>query len=198
VTECRYNFGMRNQLLICCLAIIGFTNCLTVIAQEQPSEQPKKYMTPQARMAAAKNVYLRNTAGTDIPFNVIQAGIESWPRYAIVNSPDQADLIIEVQAPEESTGSAVGANVSTDKGANAHASKGTTASRDFAEIQFIKLTVLDAKTKVALFSASERPKNAWKEKARTESQIECAQKLLAALHNRVEPQENAQPDASPK
>jgi hypothetical protein len=175
------------------IAFFCLFSCLTAIAQDQPTE-PKKYMSPQARMAAAKTVYLRNGGGTDVPFNVIQAGIESWPHYVVVNSPEKADLIIEVISPEEvSKSSSVGAKVDTKGGSAAPSSS---ASPDFAAPQIIKLTVTDAKTKVVLYSVTERPKNAWKEKARTDSQIECAQKLLALLHNRVEPPE-APPAAEP-
>jgi hypothetical protein len=183
-----FNAGFVCAIL--CLAVAG------VFAQEAQPEA-KKYLSPQARMAAAKNVYLRNAGGTDVPFNVIQAGIESWPRYVIVNSPEQADLIIEVLAPEESTGSSVSTKVSGENHTG-EKSTGTTSSRDFAAVQIIKLTVLDAKTKVALFSATERPKNAWKEKVRTESQIECAQKLLTLLHNRVEPPQTPATEPAPK
>jgi hypothetical protein len=182
-------------------AILGFAifclvATLATFAQQSQSE-PKKYLSPQARMAAAKNVYLRNAGGTDIPFNVIQAGIESWPRYLVVNSPDKADLIIEVLAPEESTGTSVSSKTTTDS-KSGKPSSSSSSTREFAEIQIIKLTVFDAKTKVALFSATEKPKNAWKERARTESQIECAQKLLTLLRNRVEPPETATPEPSPK
>lgn len=171
------------------IAFFSLVSCLAAIAQDQPTE-PKKYMSPQARMQAAKTIYLRNGGGTDVPFNIIQAGIESWPHYIVVNSPDKADLILEVVSPEDvSKSSSVGAKVDTKGGSAAPTSN---ASPDFAPPQIIKLTVSDAKTKVVLFSAIERPKNAWKEKARTDSQIECAQKLLALLHNRVEP-----PDAPP-
>jgi hypothetical protein len=182
---------LRRIAILCLMVAV-----LAAFAQE-PQPEPKKYLSPQARMAAAKNVYLRNAGGTDVPFNVIQAGIESWPRYLVVNSPDKADLIIEVLAPEESTGSSVSTKVSGNS-KTGEKSSSTSSTRDFATIQIIKLTVLDAKTKVALFSATEKPKDAWKEKARTESQIECAQKLLTLFHNRVEPPETTTPEPGPK
>lgn len=175
--------------------LIVFSSGLALFAQDQPAE-PKKYVPAQVRLAAAKTVFLRNAGGTEVPFNVIQAGIESWPHYMIVDSPDKADLIIEVLSPEETKKeSSVGAKVNTSGGS---ATPTTSSSPDFAAIQIIKMTVMDAKTRVVLFSATERPKNAWKEKARTDSQIECAQKLLTAFHNRVEPPTPAQPAASPE
>jgi hypothetical protein len=172
----------------CAVLLLFAFSGRAVIAQEAPPE-PKKYLTPQQRLQQAKAVYLRNAGGTEVPFNIIQAGFESWPRYTMVNSPDKADLLVEVLAPQESTGTSVSSKISTDT--NGKQKQSTTTERDFAEVQIVKLTVMDAKSKVLLFQASERPKNSWKERARTESQIECAQKLFDAFHNRVEP-ENAQ------
>jgi hypothetical protein len=62
----------------------------------------------------------------------------------------------------------------------------------------MKLTVSDARTKLALFTATQIPKDSWSDKARTESQIQCAQKLLTLLRNRVEPPEAAATDTTPK
>ena len=184
--------GTRHTIRWIALVSLALSIAQATLAQETQTE-PKKYMTAQARMAAAKAVYLRSVGGTEVPFNIIQAGIESWPRYTIVNSPDKADLLIEVLAPEESTGTSVSSKTSHDSKTGQPKSS-TSTEQQFSAIETIRMTVLDAKTKVVLFAATEKPKNAWKERARTESQIECAQKLLAAFRNRIEP-ENA-PSAS--
>jgi hypothetical protein len=176
----------KHTSLCFALIVLLSSSVLAAFAQESQPE-PKKYMTAQARMAAAKTVYLRNVAGTDLPFNIIEAGFESWPRYMIVNSPEKADLLLEVLAPEESTGSSVSTKTSTDS-KTGQSKSSTSSEHQFASIQIIRLTVFDAKTKVVLFTASEKPKNAWKERARTDSQVECAQKLLAAFRNQVEPE----------
>jgi hypothetical protein len=163
---------------------------LAAFSQEKQIE-PGKYVSPAARMAAAKTVFLRHV-GSDIPFTVIQAGMESWPRYMIVDSPEKADLIIEVIAPKESTGTSVSSKVKTDS----RSGETSSSTREFESIQTIKLTVLDAHTKVALFSATEKPKDSWHESVRTQSQIDCAQKLFHALRARVEPETAIpQPDA---
>lgn len=159
---------------------------LSLAFGQDAQPEAKKFLSPQARMAAARTVYLRNTGGTDVPFNIIQAGFESWPRYAIVDSPEKADLLVEVLAPEESSGSSVSSKTSTSK--NGQPAESTTTEKQFSSISVIKLTVLDAKTKVILFNATERPKGAWKEKNRTENQIESAQKLFATFRKLVEPE----------
>ena len=169
---------------------------LSVVAQEPPPET-KRNLSPQARLAAAKTVYMRNAGGSDIPFNVIQAGIESWPRYTIVNSPEKADLTIELLSPEQS------ANTSSSKGKVEGKSRGgqqspTESLPAIDAVRTMKLTVSDAKTKLALFTATQTPKDAWNDKARTESQIQCAQKLLTLFRNRVEPPEPAAPETSSK
>ncbi len=160
-------------------------------AQDAPQAEPKKYMTAQARLLAAKTVYLKNSCAVDIPFNIIEAGFESWPRYLTVNSPDQADLIVEVVAPEEVSSASVSSETSDEPRLGGKKQKSESETKhEVTGLQYIKLAVMDAKTKVTLFSAMERPKNAWKEKTRTDSQIQTTQKLLAAFRNRVEP-ENA-------
>jgi hypothetical protein len=180
------------RIAVFCL-VIGAA--LAAFAQE-PQPEPRKFLPPQARMAAAKTVYLRNAGGSDIPFNIIQAGIESWPRYTIVDSPEKADLIVEVLSPEESQStSGSKTKVGADAGGR---SADDTDSHISPGIQIIKLTVSDAKTGATLFSATERPKDAWKDKTRTESQIECTQKLFALFHNRVEPPQSAPPAPSSK
>src|SRR5262250_2487903 len=73
------------------------------------AQQPKPPATSGAavhydRMAAAKNVFLKNAGGNDIPFNVISRNFESWAHYILVDSPDNADLIIEIRSPDDGSG----------------------------------------------------------------------------------------------
>ena len=170
------------------IVIVAFA--LPLLAQNQPPTEPKKTVSTLARLQAAKTVFLKNDSVTDIPFNVIQAGMEAWPRYEIVDSPNKADIILEVRAPEDTT-----ANANKDE--NSKSSKKET-SKENAVLQFIRLTVMDSKTNAMLFMDTQRPKNSWKEKARTDNEIECAQKLFTSFKERVEPSApGAQPDAAP-
>ena len=189
---------VRRRASIFFSAVFCVVATLAAFAQESQPE-PKKYLSPQARLVAARNVYLRNAGGSDIPFNVIQSGIESWPRYTIVNSPEKADLIIEVLSPEESPSNSSSSKTKVDAQTGGHSSTTAPASSSsLYAVRTIKLTVSDARTRLTLFSATQTPKDAWKDRVRTESQIECAQKLLTLFHNRVEPPETTAPEPSPK
>jgi len=84
------------------LALSGLLIVSMALAQ-QPSP-PQQTANPGAaahydRMAAAKTVFLKNIGGnSDIPFNVISRDFESWGCYVLVDSPDDADMVIEIQA----------------------------------------------------------------------------------------------------
>jgi hypothetical protein len=176
---------MRIRLLLAGLVV----GCAALLAFGQDTHpEPPKFLPPSARMAAAKTIFLDHLKGTDIPFNIIQAGFESWPRYTIVDSADKADLIVQVTSPaESSSGSSNSVSAKAGSGSGGAPQKSSEESQ-FAEIPIIKLTVLDARTRVVLYSATERTKNAWKEKNRTESQIETAQKMFDAFRKRIEPE----------
>jgi hypothetical protein len=169
---------MKLRLLFI-FAILAFVSPL--FAQDQPSTEPKKPVSTVARLQAAKTVFLKNESVTDIPFNVIQAGMESWPRYQIVNSPDKADIVLEVLAPEDPNST----NLNKDENGGKSSKKET--SKENATLQFIRLTAMDARTNAMLFMDTLRPKNSWKEANRTQNEIECAQKLFTSFKNRVEP-----------
>ena len=176
--------------------IVTLAIALPLLAQDQPPTEPKKTVSTLARLQAAKTIFLRSEGVTDVPFNVIQAGMESWPRYMIVNSPDKADIILEVQVPEDTAATAA-LSTNKDENSGGHSAKKDT-SKDNPAILFIRLTVMDAKTKAMLFSDTQRPKNSWKEKNRTDNEIECAQKLFTSFKNRVEPPETGtQPEVAP-
>lgn len=180
---------MKLRLLII-FAILAFASSL--FAQDQPPTEPKRPVSTVARLQAAKTVFLKNDSVTDIPFNVIQAGMESWPRYQIVSSPDKADIILEVRAPEDPNAN----NLNKDENGGKSAKK--ESSKENATLQFIRLTAMDAKTNAMLFMDTQRPKGSWKESARTQNEIECAQKLFTSFKNRVEPPDTgaAQPEAA--
>jgi hypothetical protein len=163
--------------------------------QPESKPEPRKFVTPTQRLQAAKSVFLKHD-GSELPFDVIQGAFESWGRYIIVDSEEKADLIVDVSAPIESTGASTQTNVSIDN--NRGQQKETkTSSHQLSDVTMIKVTVSDPRTKVALWSGIERPKNAWKEKNRQDSQVESARKLFTAFHDRVEPQDAAA-ESTPK
>ena len=159
-------------------AIVLLVASLGAFGQEQKAGAPP--VSPTARLAAAKTAYLRNGGGSEIPYNVIESGIEGWGRFQLVDSAENADVIIEVVAPEDDTG--VSVSSSTD-------ASGHTSSRSSRELSvaIIKLTVYDAKTHLPLWTGNERPKGAFKEKAREDNLVQAAQRLVSKFRDRLEP-----------
>jgi hypothetical protein len=168
-------------------AICGLILSGVVAAGAQQPQPPNQPATAGAavhydRMAAAKTVFLKNVGGDDIPFNVISRNFEGWGRYLLVDSPDQADLIIEIQSPGE--GSA-----DTDKNSGqskTNISGGQQNQQPKPAIDVITFTVYD-KNKRPMWIAREQPKFAARQKTEENNLMEAAQKLFARFHDRIEP-----------
>lgn len=169
------------------LALFGLmTISLAVAGAQQPSPPAQQPTNSGAaahydRMAAAKNVFLKNAGGSsDIPFNVISRNFESWGRYILVDSPDNADLIIEIQSPDDGT-------EKKDKDTKVYSGgQQKESSAPKPTIDVITLTVYD-KTKRPMWIGREEPKFAVRHKAEDEHLLEAAQKLFTRFHDRVEP-----------
>lgn len=167
----------RAGILVALIAV-----ACSAVAQ-QPKTEPPKFIPPLARLQAAKTVYLKNAGGNEVPYNVIESAIEGWGRYTFADSPDKADLIVEVSAPQES-----GASVSSTVTSDSPGGKSTTTSTKDLSVISIKMSVLDAHNKVMLWSGTERPKGGFKQKAREDNLIESSLKLFRQFRARVEPE----------
>ncbi len=180
---------MRLGGLVCCVLLA----CGVTAAQEQKTEtkpQPVpphvRPVDPAARLRAAKTVLVRNAVGSEIPYNVISSAIESWGRYTLVNSPEKADIIVEVSAPGTGSGVSVSSSVNRPGSAGRH-EQTTTSSRELSNAP-VRIIVYDARSHIALWSATEQPHFAMKQKAKEDSLVEAAQKLVSKFRDRVEPQ----------
>ena len=73
------------------------------VAQDQTTSTPAKpaFVSPSQRLMNAKAVYVKNAGGSSIPFDVINGEFEGWGRFIVVESPEKADLIVEVTSPED-------------------------------------------------------------------------------------------------
>jgi hypothetical protein len=164
------------------LALLLATRIAFAQTQNEAIEQKdaKPYVTASARLMGAKTAYVKDGGGSEIPFNVIESGLEGWGRFTLVDSPQQADIIIEVESPEEDTGTSVSS--STDAGG--HSS--TTSSRDIT-VAIIKVIVYDARTHLPLWTANERPKGGFKEKTRDDNLVKSAELLVSRFRDRLEP-----------
>lgn len=167
-----------------CAVLVWVFLSLPCLAQQHDASRP--VLTPTARLAAAKKIYIKHGSGGDAAFNAIESGIEGWGRYVLVNSASEADLVVTVDAPDSDSGISVSGKVSHDSYGRPESS--TTTSRQLNNAAAVKLTILDAKNRVMLWSDTEKTKSAYKQKAREDSIIEAAQTLVRRLRDRVEPQ----------
>jgi hypothetical protein len=150
-------------------------------AKPSPTEPPKVAPAPD-RLVAAKNLFLKKTGGSEIPYNVINSGFEGWGRYVLVDTAEKADVIMEISAPSDDSGARVSAKVNRETG---QPESGYSSSKEFSSDP-IKVTVYDAKSKRPLWSATDKPKFAMKQKARENNLVESAERLFTKFHDRVE------------
>lgn len=164
---------------------------MVVLALATPaafSQQPEKkpvVETPSARLANAKNVLVTRARGNDIPYDVIKSTLEGWGRFALVETKDKADLVVEIAT----TGGDSSVRVAASNGASpltGRPEQSSSTSKDFSNAE-ITMTVYDAKTKRVLWMATETAKYAMKQTARENNLVEAAERLASKFHDRLEP-----------
>jgi hypothetical protein len=166
--------------------MVAFLFTGAALAQEQPQPEAKKptYVSPSARLTAAKTVFIKNNGGSDVPFNVFQAALESWARYQLVDSPEQADILINITSPDDDRTSTEKSHIASSGGK----SRGPDTAPSRANTEGpIRVVVSDARTHLTLWSASDQPKGGFRQKARDEHLVEAAQRLMTQFRERVEP-----------
>jgi len=151
---------------------------------------PAQKTTPIAvsraqRLSAAKTVFVKKVEGSEIPVNVITNALEGWGRYTLVNSPEKADLLIEITAPQQEP-SSVTINGSSTSSITGRPEMNSSTSRNISNVP-IRMAVLDPKTRLPLWTGVEQPKHAMKQKAREDNLVEAAQALFSKFHQAVEP-----------
>ncbi len=157
----------------------------TALAQVADPSAANKPLSPVARLAAAHTVFLKNAGGSELPFNVISQGLQGWGRFQMMNTPEKSDIIIEVTSPATGGGVSVSSGTSTDQRSGVPVESSTT-TRELS-VSRITLIVYDAKSKMALWSASEQPKGGLRGKARKDHIVQAAELLVAKLRQQVEP-----------
>ncbi len=161
---------------------------LAASAQEAPpapeQKKPASLATP-ARLAAAKTIYVKLGQGSELPFNIISNAFESWGRYLPAKSPEKADLVVEVSAPNEG-----GVSLYTEQEQRERAAKGQPVKDESGkqlEVNEIKMTVYDGRSKLVLWSSKEQTRFAMKQKSKADKIAESSQKLFARFRDLVEP-----------
>jgi len=163
--------------------LILLTSGISAFSQ-QPAEKKPLIETPSMRLAAAKNIFITRTHGSRIPLDVIRSTMEGWERFTFVETPEKADLIIEISSTGDS-----GVQVSSSSKVSPETGeeeKSNSTRKDISPTD-IKMTVFDSRNKRALWAASESVKFAMKEKGKENNLVEAAERLAAKFHDRLEP-----------
>lgn len=186
---------MRLLRLVAPLAIL--ISGLVPFAQEatRPAPEvtkPTPPMSPFLRLTSAKSVFIRSSGGSDIPYNVISSSMQGWGRYDIVNSPEKADLIMEVAAPSGSVGG-ITVSSSTKNDQYGRPQDSVSSSRDLSSGGgTVRLVIYDPRSKAPLWSVTEEAKGAMRQKAREDNLVTAAEKVFTKFHDRIEPPGKAQ------
>jgi hypothetical protein len=175
---------MRKCNVFSCFVVLFV---LALSAHSLLSQQPEKKLpadSTTSRLANAKNVLVMRARGNGIPFDVIKSAIDGWGRFALVEAPDKADLVISVATSGDN-------NVKVGSASNGFSPSGrpdasTTTTREFSDSD-ITMTVYDAKSKRVLWVATETAKSALRQTTRENNLVEAAERLAVKFHDRLEP-----------
>jgi hypothetical protein len=150
---------------------------------QQPAEKKPLIETPSMRLAAAKTVFITRTHGSRIPPDVIRSTMEGWERFTFVETPEKADLIVEIFSTGDS-GVQVSSSskVSSETG---HEEKSNSTRKDISPTD-IKMTVFDSRNKRPLWAATESVKFAMKEKGKENNLVDASERLASKFHERLE------------
>jgi hypothetical protein len=163
--------------------LVVIVSALFSQAQQQPLAKNPRIETPSMRLAAAKSVFITRTHGSRVPLDVIQSTLEGWGRFTFVETPEKADLIIEISSTGDS-----GVQVSSSSKVSPETGqeeKSSSTRKDISPTE-IKMTVFDSRNKRGLWSATESVKFAMKEKAKENNLVDAAERLAAKFHERLE------------
>ena len=173
----------KSSVFLITAFLVLFLSGFSVCAQ-QPTEKKPLIETPSMRLAAAKNVFITRTHGSRIPLDVIRSTMEGWERFTFVETPDKADLIIEISSTGDSSVQvSSSSNVSPETG---HEEKSSSTRKDISPTD-IKMTVFDSRNKRPLWAATESVKFAVKEKGKETNLVDAAERLASKFHQRLEP-----------
>lgn len=174
-----------NRVVIMIAAGMLFPGTVATLARaQQPAEKKPLIVTASMRLAMARNVWIIRTRGSQIPVETIRSTVEGWGRFTLVQARDKADLIIEISSSGDS-----GVQVSSTSDVSpqdGREEKSSSTRKDLSPTE-ITMTVLDAKNKLPLWTASENVKSAMKERARENNLVEAAERLASKFHDRLEP-----------
>jgi hypothetical protein len=126
----------------------------------------------------AKKIFLTNGGGSNLAYDAFYSDMKQWGRYEIVDSPDEADLIVELAYRVDRGGTRVWSSTNSYDGTT------QVHSAQMLDPQ-VTLTIYDAKTKNSLWSEVDHRRLARREKNREKETINSADRLVEDLKSRV-------------
>ncbi len=172
---------MRRALVVTLL--FATVSCLAQVQQAPKTAQ----LSPVARIRAAKTAYVKNGGGSDFPYHLFESSVEGWGRFKVVSKPEQADIVIEVTSPTEDSGLSVSSSTTPSTPLGGSSSEQSIKTSKQLSVQRIVLTVYDGHSNVRLWTAVERPKGAFKQKAKEDNLADATQSLFSKFKELVEP-----------
>ena len=170
-------------LLVC--AVVA---CAQETPAENPQPKPQGSVSATTRLLNAKTIYIKQVAGNDIVFDVVNNAMLSWPRYIVVDSPEKADLLMEVSAPEDPNKKKKDDESKTSiSGGSGRDPRAMTAPAVSYSSNDVKLVVRDPHTKAILWGGTELAKEAFRQAKTDQNLMDAAEKLVHKFRDRVEP-----------
>ena len=168
------------------IVLLGFVLCGSMVssaAQQSPAPSPLPANVAN-KLAFGKSAYIKNGHGGEIAYEAISSDIEGWGRFVLVDSPDKADFVVEVNSYQSGeVRSTSNTDYATPDG-KPKASAG--ASKDFSGSS-VRMKIYEPKSERELWSGTEKVKSAFKKKAEEDNMVEASEKLFRRFHDQVEP-----------
>jgi hypothetical protein len=155
---------------------ISLVVALSVLGQQHPPVSQNL----SERLAFGKSMYVKNTHGGNIAFDVISTDLQNWGRFTVLSTPEKADLIAEVTS-YESGAISLGGNTTAPYERSAQ-----TGVRKDLSSSSVTLRISEAKTNRELWTGTEKIKSAFKKKTEEDNVVAAAEKLFVRLHDTVE------------
>jgi len=187
----------------CALLLILFIGQLLAAqaASDATPSSPQAASGPvssTARLQAARKICLREKGrGSHIPFDVISSAFSSWPRFSVVERPEDAELLVEIYGPEDPATLSIQGPLSgsssydrpADNRSRMHEGMAPNVpGRDNTGDMSIKMAVRDARNGFPLWTGKELPKGAVKQRVKEDNIVGSSQKLFYRFHDLVEPE----------
>jgi len=160
--------------------VLSCVLCLPVsIAVAQKKGERDIPMAPlPIQIRTATKVFLVNGGGYDPGFDIFYADMKDWAKYQLVQSPDEAELVMEFACRSEDGGTRVWSTTNTwTKATQVHS----------GQITYYRLvfTVYDRKSNIALWTTQFYPGGAWRKKNRVKEWSKAAHALVVTLRKRM-------------